>query len=319
MIKIESNLSRGAIAGFAGGFVLALWLSLVDAGRGEPFGTVAFLASAMAGQDGVEASIPLIGIYTLLHFGLFVLVGILTTWLLELLTCSPNMLFGFALGFLLFDAVFYTGLTVSGVGIVEALGWPVVLAGNLLAGLVLTGVLRALDPEPAASIFDTLWHNRVLREGVVAGLLGAFTVAAWFLILDSVRGQPLFTPAALGSALFLGAADSSQVVISLPTVLGYSAVHFGGFLTAGTVVSGLIAQAEESPPVLLLGLLIFTSFAAFLLGLLAMFAEWILGALAWWNIAAGNLLATAAMGIYLLRVRPKLRATLQAELAVEPP
>ena len=38
-----------------------------------------------------------------------------------------------------------------------------------------------------------------LREGVVAGLLGAASVAAWFFVLDVVNGRPFFTPAVLGA------------------------------------------------------------------------------------------------------------------------
>ena len=47
--------------------------------------------------------------------------------------------------------------------------------------------------------------NRILREGFIAGCIGAASVAVWFLIVDTINGQPLFTPAMLGSAVFWGA------------------------------------------------------------------------------------------------------------------
>ena len=41
-------------------------------------------------------------------------------------------------------------------------------------------------------------------RGAAAGLLGAAMLAGWFFVLDFGRGQPLFTPTVLGTALFRG-------------------------------------------------------------------------------------------------------------------
>jgi hypothetical protein len=46
------------------------------------------------------------------------------------------------------------------------------------------------------------------------------------------------------------------------------------------------------------------------MGLLAMVAQFLLGSLAWWTIAVGNVLAAVAMGWYLWAHHPKLRAAL---------
>ncbi len=45
-----------------------------------------------------------------------------------------------------------------------------------------------------------------------------------------------------------------------------------------------------------------------------MLAEWLLGALSWWAIGLGNLIATITMAYYLWRMHP----TLQAALAEDP-
>ena len=45
-------------------------------------------------------------------------------------------------------------------------------------------------------------HPRYLREGVIAGLIGAAVVAVWFLIYDAASGRPFRTPALLGAATF---------------------------------------------------------------------------------------------------------------------
>ena len=43
-------------------------------------------------------------------------------------------------------------------------------------------------------------NSRYLREGIVAGLIGAAIIAVWFLIYDAARGRPFRTPALLGAA-----------------------------------------------------------------------------------------------------------------------
>ena len=54
-------------------------------------------------------------------------------------------------------------------------------------------------------------RSRYLREGIIAGLIGAAIVAAWFLVYDAARGQPLRTPALLGAAALQGLRDPSAV------------------------------------------------------------------------------------------------------------
>ena len=53
---------------------LALFFLIVDFARGTPLNTPAFLASVSAGRETVDASAPLIALYTLIHFALFIVV-----------------------------------------------------------------------------------------------------------------------------------------------------------------------------------------------------------------------------------------------------
>ena len=39
----------------------------------------------------------------------------------------------------------------------------------------------------------------IAREGFLDGVIGAAAVAIWFLILDTLAGQPFYTPAVLGA------------------------------------------------------------------------------------------------------------------------
>ena len=55
---------------------------------------------------------------------------------------------------------------------------------------------------------------RIMREGFVAGLIGAAAVALWFLVVDLVGGNAFFTPSMLGSAVFWGMRDPALVEVN---------------------------------------------------------------------------------------------------------
>src|SRR5437879_8435009 len=67
--------------------------------------------------------------------------------------------------------------------------------------------------------------TRILREGFIAGLIGAGAVALWFLVVDIIAGRPFFTPAMLGSAVFFGETDPSKAVIAFSRVVPYTMIH----------------------------------------------------------------------------------------------
>jgi len=300
--RFSGVVSRGVGAGVVGATVLALWFLVIDGTGGEPFRTPAFLAGALLGSDGIEMSLGPIVLYTLIHYGAFVLVGLGVSWVLTLVETASPVLLGLVLGFALFDLVFYGSVIVTGVDVVAALGWPEVLAGNLVAGVSVMGFLHLAGATRPVTWWEALARNRVVREGVVAGLIGAAVVAAWFLLFDLVRGRPLFTPAALGSTLFLGAGSIDEVMVSAVTVLGYTVFHVGAFIVTGFLAAGIAAAADEQPPLVLAAVLFFAAFEAFFMG-----------ALAWWTIAVGNLLAAGAMGWYLWMSHPKLREALRED------
>jgi hypothetical protein len=155
--------------------------------------------------------------------------------------------------------------------------------------------------------------KRIVTEGIATDAIGAGTVALWFLCWDLARGAPLLTPSLLGGALFDGVRDASAVQITPRLVLGYSLVHGAAFGLFGVAAAALLAAADRQP-VLRVGLfLLFCCFEIFALALIAVLAEWLLEALPWWSIAAGNVLAAGAMlGFLLRRHRAAWRAFLTA-------
>ncbi len=71
-------------------------------------------------------------------------------------------------------------------------------------------------------------RHQVIGDGAVAGLLGAVTVALWFLLFDISRGVPLETPTLLAAALLHGKTVVSGV--QLQYVVEYTVLHFAAFL-----------------------------------------------------------------------------------------
>lgn len=312
----RSTLVRGAIAGTIGAATLALFFLVLDAIAGQPFNTPAFLAGVTAGRPTVERSASLIALYTLVHFALFITVGVLATWVVERARIRPHVVLGAVLGFLLFDIVFYAGVLITGVNVVRALGWPGVLAGNVLAGMAMFAWLQATGPADAEA--RAAWSGSIMREGLIAGTIGAVTVALWFLVIDIAQGRILFTPAALGSALFLQAGSVEAVNTSPGIIVGYTLVHLASFVLVGLLAAAIFQRADREPPVLLGAVLLFVTLEAFFIGLIAIVASWMLDIIPWWTIAIANLVAGIAMGVYLWRAHPRLREELARESLEEP-
>jgi len=306
-------LSRGAVSGVVGAAALAMWFLLVDTAQGEPFRTPAMVGNALVGLEGVEVRPGLILLFLALHFGAFMVVGMAAAWAVSFLTRVPNLVFGLVLGFLMFDVVFFGSVAVTGVDVVAQLGWVEVLAGNILAGVAMMSFLQLSGAVKAVKWWEAYTANRVLREGVVSGFASGFMVATWFLIVDTIQGRPFFTPSALGSVFFLGATDLGQVDVSLWITAAYTPIHYAVFMAIGTAAAALAHQAEKQPPLLIGALLLFVAFQAFFLGIIAVVAEFLLGPLAWWNIAVGNIVGVAVMAGYLWKAHPKLREVMAHE------
>lgn len=319
-MKIEPRcVWAGTMAGILGATVLIVLFFFLDLARGTPLATPTFLSGALIGRNGIEAGSVLITLYTIAHYGVFIALGIVAAVAFDLTSIPRNPLVGAAYGLFSCSLVFYPALLVAGTDVLAAPAWPAVFFGNVLAGMVIVGYLRWAGPERGVlGLWSHLRTHRVVREGIVAGLLGAAIVAVWFLIVDSITGRPLFTPAALGSAILFGASAAQGVEISSATIIGYSLIHVGAFLVFGLVVSALVTQAEKVPPLFFGLILLFVVFETFFVFMVAMLGSWLLESLAWWSVLAGNLLAAAAVGAYMWKKHPALREELRADVLWAP-
>ena len=309
------TLRDGAIAGLLAGTVLAVLFYFYDLGQGAPLRTPAFLYGALTGRGEVEPSFGVIATYTVVHYLAWALLGMLASALIVWAEMPRNILIGAAYGLFACSLVFYAGLIIRGTQVLDAPAWPAVFFGNALAGIIMFTHLHWVSTEPGIiGVLSFLQAHRTTRQGIITGLIGAFTLAAWFLVVDAIVREPLFTPAALGTILFKGGGGPQQVLIAAGPVLGYTIVHFTFFILLGVILSGLTEQVERFPPLIFGLVILFVVFETFFMAMAAILGRWILQELAWWSILLGNLLAAVAMSIYLWKVHPMLSTQLRNEV-----
>ena len=153
-------------------------------------------------------------------------------------------------------------------------------------------------PRAGRATHDTL------REGLIAGVLGATGVAAWLLVVDALSGRAFNTPTTLGYGLFsfFGTTPPSP----LASVVFYTLFHYAAFAAVGIALVGAIHQSRAHPSILALMLILFMCFQVGFYGVVALVAESRIGGLAWFQVGLANLVATALMGAYIWRTHPRL-------------
>jgi hypothetical protein len=156
---------------------------------------------------------------------------------------------------------------------------------------------------------DVMERSKMYKEGVVAGLIGAATIAVWFLILDALQERPFYTPSVLGTALFrggVGLASPESLAVSLEMALWFTCVHGLVFIAIGAAASWLLRLAAQDPNYGFGILLLFVVFEFGFIGVSLLFAQEVLQALTWPAILVGNLLAAATMAWYFWRQHQQL-------------
>ena len=159
-----------------------------------------------------------------------------------------------------------------------------------------------------------------LREGVVLGLIGYATVAAFYAVFDflAARGS-LYTVNLLGLAVFEGLRDPAvlQLPISLDAVaIGlFNAVHLMVSIAIGVVIAWLVSQIEGGPSHARLAL--FAMAAGFLVTIfgIGMLSEPVRDLLPWWSVVLANVFAVCVGALYVLRRHPGLFGRIRASLA----
>lgn len=158
-------------------------------------------------------------------------------------------------------------------------------------------------------------RHGTVREGVIAGLLGATGVAVWFLIVDMVAGQPFFTPRVLGEAVKSIVAPDS-LVSPLVIVALYTVFHYAMFILAGIAIMALVHGSARHIGLLAGMVMLFVALQVAFYGFVLMLQlATPLDELSWYQIGAANVIAALLMGRYLWMKHPELTRRLDESLS----
>src|SRR6266700_1783715 len=286
---ISERIVNGVVAGMLAGLVVALWFLVVDVVAGRPFHTPAALASALSGRDVTTPTFRLVAAYTVVHFAVFALLGVAMAGAIAALRVSPRLLLGVPFGIVAQELVFYAGLLLSGTNRVAVVPWPHVVAANVLSGFVLMAYLHraARDQHPLG--LAALKGHPLLAQGLVTGL---------------------------GAALLFGASNVAAVQANIGLVAAYTVVHVAAFAVAGIVFVAIAEQVERTPALILIAVMAAIVLEAVVVSVMALGAQWVLGALGVWTVVAANVLAVCAMGWYVWATHPVLRRRLREPVQV---
>jgi hypothetical protein len=158
-------------------------------------------------------------------------------------------------------------------------------------------------------------RHTIVRDGIVAGILGATAVALWFLGVDMIYSHPFATPAALGRGLLgiLGPRGNEGTAVFVAV---YTVFHFAAFIAVGLLVAVIVHFAEREPSVLAGAMMLFVAFEIGFYALSSALSESpFFGAIGWAQVATGNLIAAIVMGIYMWRTHPELGRELNHALS----
>lgn len=162
--------------------------------------------------------------------------------------------------------------------------------------------------EPGAEVRRRPGELSWAVVGSIAGALGALVIAVFFLVVDIFARQALWTPTALGAALFLGERIAEDAAPRLVFVLGYTAVHGAAFLSVGLMAAFALEGRRGLRPVRGIGLaaLFFAVFEVLILGFLQLASPGLVSTFGVLQITVANLLASGSMVAFLGRMAPRV-------------
>jgi hypothetical protein len=136
--------------------VIAAWFFVYDLFQGRPFYTPTVLGAAVfragAGLESPNTLTPTLDLvlpFTWLHLLVFCIIGGVASYLLSIAERNPNYGFGVVLLFALFECGFVFLSQTFAESALDALAWPAVLMGNLLAAAAMAAVLWRRHPRLA--------------------------------------------------------------------------------------------------------------------------------------------------------------------------
>lgn len=153
-------------------------------------------------------------------------------------------------------------------------------------------------------------RHSVIAEGTDVGILGGLAVALWFLVLDTLAGQPLLTPSLLGQVVLFGD-PTPQAELVFGGIVLYTAFHFLVFVLIGMGLVALVHWGIRDPVVRYALLPVFLVFEVMFYGLVEILSERTHEIFPFWAVLVANTLAAVSMAVYLWRRHPAFRRSIE--------
>ncbi len=147
--EVTAAYVDGIRAGLVGAVTIALWFGILDVVWGRPLYTPMVLGTAIfrggVGLEHPETLAPSVEIvlgFTWIHMLAFLLVGMVAARLLVLAEHDSHLGFGLLLLFFVFQVGFLWACMLFAEPVLQALAWPAIVVGNVLAALAMVATLR---------------------------------------------------------------------------------------------------------------------------------------------------------------------------------
>jgi hypothetical protein len=156
----HSIVREGVISGFLGATAVAVWFFVVDLIAGHALYTPSVLGEGLLSVFGRSPESQAVNIiaYTIFHYAAFTLVGVIAVILVHAGERTASVLAGSMILFVAIELGFYGLVALLQETTLGNLAWYQILAGNLLAAVVMGTYLWRSHPA--------------LRSGIVSALDG---------------------------------------------------------------------------------------------------------------------------------------------------
>lgn len=298
----------GLIGGLVAGAVAAAWFFVVDLAGHRAFETPAQLASIVLRKEFTGPWPRLVLAYSVLHLGVFATVGVAAAYALRALDVAPGLIVGAVFGVAVLNAVHYAGLLITGTNLLTVVPIVHVTVANVLGGMALMAYLHRAWRAETPLGWNMLKAYPVLYDGVLTGVVGATAVAFWIFLVDLLSARPFYTPAALGSAVLLGASSPAEVRIGIGILVAYSFLHFATFIAVGIGFAVLARGAARATRFWARAAAGLVALEALFLGTLVIVGGWIIQGVGWFAILIANALAIVSMALWTWRSQHRRNA-----------
>ena len=146
--RVYLDLRNGVVAGLLGGGAIMLFFLTRDLLLFTPLATPEALSDALLSREALAARIDIrlnvfrILLFSLLHLGVFAVLGIVLAKLPRVIRFRNALLMGGLYGLIVCSSLFFADLELSCTRLSIGLGVPSVLFANVLAGTIMAAYLR---------------------------------------------------------------------------------------------------------------------------------------------------------------------------------